>query len=148
MNDLSYIREHIWILCMIFIAFISPIKGMLMLISFAVFLDTCFAIYYILKKKGRKEFTSHKLFNIVPKTMMYMGVILLAFFVDKFILDGDVYDIKFLITKVVTSMFVYIEAKSIDETSQKLGNKPFIELIKTIFEKLKGFKKDLNELKK
>lgn len=119
-----------------------------MLISFAVFLDTIFAIYYVLKKKGRKEFTSHKLFNIVPKTMMYMGVILLAFFVDKFILDGDIYDIKLLITKVVTSMFVYIEAKSIDETSQKLGNKPFIELIKTIFEKLKGFKKDLNELKK
>ena len=79
---------------------------------------------------------------------MYMSCILMSFLVDKYLLEGETYEIKLLMTKLVTALFVYIEAKSIDETSQKLGNKPFIDIIKSLFEKLKGLKKDLNELKK
>jgi len=131
----------------LFLTFVTPIYGMVFLMVFSVMLDTGFAVYYTLKVKGRKAFTSHRLFNVVPKLLMYCGVILLSFFVDSFILDGEIYDIKLLVTKLVTALFVYVEIKSIDETSQKLGNKPFIEIIKNLFEKLKGFKKDLNELK-
>ena len=130
------------------ITFLTPIYGMLFLVSFAVALDTIFAVYWTIKKKGRSSFTSHKLFNIVPKTLMYMGCILMSFLVDKYLLEGETYQIKLLMTKLVTGLFVYIEAKSIDETSQKLGNKPFVDIIKRLFQKLKGFKKDLNEIKK
>lgn len=132
----------------LFITFITPIYGMLILMSFAVGVDTGFAIYWTLKKKGRSSFTSHKLFNVVPKTLMYMSCILMSFLVDKYLLEGETYEIKLLITKLVTALFVYIEVKSIDETSQKLGNKPFIDVIKSLFEKLKGFKKDLNDINK
>ena len=128
------------------ITFITPILGMLMMMSFAIGLDTIFAVYYIIKKKGREHYSSHKLFNIVPKSAMYMGVILLAFMIDKFLLQGDIYDIKLLITKLVTGMFLYIEIKSIDETSQKLGNRPFIDVLKGFLDRLKGIKKDLNEI--
>ena len=38
--------------------------------------------------------------------------------------------------------------KSIDETSVKLGNKPFVEVIRSLMKRAKEFKKDLNELKK
>jgi hypothetical protein len=36
--------------------------------------------------------------------------------------------------------------KSIDETSQKLGNRPFVFVLKDIIEKAKSFKKDINEI--
>jgi hypothetical protein len=42
---------------------------------------------------------------------------------------------------------LYIEIKSIDETSQKLGNKSFYFIIKSIISKAKDLKKDINELK-
>jgi len=131
----------------LFITFITPIYGMLALMTASVYLDTFFAVYYVLKVKGRKGFTSHRLFNIVPKLLMYLGCIFISFLVDKYLLEGEIYEIKLLVTKLVTALFVYIEAKSIDETSQKLGNKPFLEIIKGFFSKLKGLKKDLNELK-
>jgi hypothetical protein len=143
----SLIAQYLIGLGGLFITFITPIYGMVFLMAFSVILDTVFAIYWTIKLKGRRAFTSHKLFNIVPKLIMYIGCILLSFLIDKFILEGEIYDIKLLVTKLVTAVFVYIEAKSIDETSQKLGNKPFLEIIKSLFNKIKGFKKDLNDIK-
>ena len=55
--------------------------------------------------------------------------------------------IKLPISKFATIFWLYIELKSIDETSQKLGNKPFIEIINNIVKWLKSFKKDINEIK-
>lgn len=143
----SFLAHYLIALGGLFITFITPIYGMLALMTVSVYLDTFFAVYYTLKVKGRKGFTSHKLFNIVPKLFMYLGCIFVSFLVDKYLLDGEIYEIKLLVTKLVTAMFVYIEVKSIDETSQKLGNKPFIEIVKGFFSKIKGFKKDLNEIK-
>ena len=50
-------------------------------------------------------------------------------------------------SKVVTIFWIYIEVKSIDETSQKLGNKSFYFTIKNLHTKLKDLKKDINEIK-
>ena len=52
-----------------------------------------------------------------------------------------------LVSKVVTIFWIYIEVKSIDETSQKLGNKSFYFTIKNLLTKLKDLKKDINEMK-
>ena len=130
-----------------FFIFITPILGLLALISFAVLFDTIFAIYVSIKLKGINSFKSTKLFNIVVKTFFYMGSIIFAFMIDKYILEGKLFDIPFLISKVLTFVWVYIEVKSIDETSMKLGNRSLWVIVKEIISKGKDLKKDINEIK-
>ena len=130
-----------------FLVFITPIKGLMCLISFAVAFDTLFAIYVSIKQKGIKSFKSTKLFNIVVKTFFYMGGILFAYLIDNYIFEGKLLDIKFLISKIVTFVWLYIEIKSIDETSMKLGNKSLWVIFKELVSKAKDLKKDINEIK-
>ena len=54
--------------------------------------------------------------------------------------------IKLFLAKSVAVVWCYVEIKSIDEKSQKLGNKSIWKLISELLGKLKGIKKDLNEL--
>ena len=128
--------------------FLTPIKGLLITTGLFVFLDTLFAIYATIKLNGIKSYQSTKLFNIVVKSFFYLGSIILAFFVDTHIMEGcDIIGVKLPISKFTTVFWLYIELKSIDETSQKLGNKPFIDIVNSIVKWLKNFKKDINEIK-
>lgn len=130
------------------VTLISPIKGLIALIGLCVLLDTLFAIYTTIKLNGWKSYQSTKLFNIVVKTFFYMGSIILAYFIDSHIIESNlILGIPLLISKAITLFWVYIEVKSIDETSQKHGNKPFYLLIKNLMSKAKELKKDINEIK-
>lgn len=130
-----------------FLVFITPIKGMLLLVSFAVAFDTLFAIYVSVKLKGISSFKSTKLFNIVVKTFFYMSTIVFSFLIDKYIFEGKILDISYLISKIITFLWLYIEIKSIDETSMKLGNRSLWVILKEIINKGKSLKKDINEIK-
>jgi len=130
-----------------FLVFITPIKGLIYLISFAVAFDTIFAIYVNIKKKGIKSFRSTKLFNIVVKSFFYMGSIVFAYFIDSYIFEGKLFDISNLISKIITFVWVYIEVKSIDETSMKYGNKSLWVLFKELISKAKDVKNDIKEIK-
>jgi hypothetical protein len=130
-----------------FLLFVTPINGLLILISTAVFLDTFFAIYMNVKLKGWRAFSSTKLFNIVVKTFFYMGTIVLAYLIDIHIVEGSVFNVKNIISKTITFVWIYIEIKSIDETSMKLGNKSFWVILKELISKTKDLKKDINDLK-
>lgn len=130
-----------------FLVFITPIKGMLLLVSFAVAFDTLFAIYVSVKLKGISSFKSTKLFNIVVKTFFYMSTIVFSFLIDRYIFEGKILDISYLISKIITFLWLYIEIKSIDETSMKLGNRSLWVILKEIINKGKSLKKDINEIK-
>ncbi len=128
--------------------FIVPIKGLIALTGFAVLLDTFFAIYTTIKLHGIKSYRSTKLFNIVVKFFFYFGSIILAYTIDYHIIQSNIiFGINLLIAKIVTVFWLYIEIKSIDETSQKLGNKSFYVVIKNLMAKTKSLKKDINDLK-
>lgn len=128
--------------------FLTPIKGLLITTGLFVLLDTIFAVYATIKLNGWKSYQSTKLFNIAVKTFFYLGSIVLAFFVDTHIVENNaIMGIKLPISKFATIFWLYIELKSIDETSQKLGNKPFLDIINGIVKWLKSFKKDINEIK-
>ena len=75
-----------------------------------------------------------------------MSTILLAYLIDTHLLEGKLFDIKNLISKIVTFVWIYIEIKSIDETSMKLGNKSFWVILKELISKTKDLKKDINDL--
>ena len=143
--DFTNIKESFFALCIIFGTFLAPIKGMVLLVIMAIAVDTTFGIYNAIKNK---EYQSDKLFNVVVKTFFYSFSVLFAFIVSKEIFESELFGIKYLSVKLVTAFWIYIEMKSIDETSVKLGNKPFVEIIRSFMKKAKEFKKDLNELKK
>lgn len=126
---------------------LTPIHGMVGLILLFVMLDTFTAIYVAVKKSGWDAFQSHKLFNIVPKIFLYCFTIVLAFFIDEVILKNGMMGITEVFSKTITMVWIYIEVKSIDENSQRLGNKSIWAIIKEILFKVKDLKKDINDIK-
>ncbi|WP_144336331.1 phage holin family protein [Flavobacterium daemonense] len=140
-------KLKILLLCVAIITtFLTPIAGLLWLMMLFVLLDTSFGIYVSIKLEGLKSFKSHKLFNIVVKLFFYLMTIIMSFLVNKYLLSETLFGIKFLIPKIVTALWTYIEIKSIDESSMKLGNKSVWVLLKEMIDRLKGIKSDLNEL--
>ena len=143
-----YVITFLKAMCLTIVTFLTPIKGLLLITGISVLLDTLFAIYTTIKLNGWRSYQSTKLFNIVVKSFFYFGSIVLAFFIDTHIIEKNViFGINLLISKVVTIFWLYIEVKSIDETSQKLGNKSFYFTIKNLMTKAKDLKKDINEIK-
>lgn len=126
--------------------FLLPIKALILMVIGFVILDTLMGVYVTIKKEGRKSFRSGKLWNIVPKTFLYSSTIILSFLVDKFVLGGSLMGISYLLSKSISVLWTYIEIKSIDENSQKLGNRPFLDLVKELFIKLKMIKNDINQI--
>ena len=144
----TYIFIFIKTLLITVATILAPIKGLLFLTGLAVFLDTVFAVYTTIKLNGWASYQSTKLFNIVVKSFFYLGSITLAFFIDEHIVGENlILGIELFISKILTIFWLYIEIKSMDETSQKHGNKPFYEIIKDILNKAKDLKKDINEIK-
>lgn len=144
----TYVLIFLKTLLVLITTILAPIKGLLLVTVMAVLLDTVFAIYTTIKLYGWKSYQSTKLFNIVVKSFFYLGSITLAFFIDMHIVGTNlIMGIELFLSKVITIFWLYIECKSIDETSQKLGNKSFYFTIKNLMTKAKELKKDINEIK-
>jgi hypothetical protein len=130
------------------LSFLSPIWGLALLVGFAVISDTAYAIYAVVSKKGWKAYKASILFDIAPKTFFYMGSLLFAFLIDKFIIDTNVIlGVDLLVSKTIAVLWTYIEVKSIDETSKKLGNRSMYVVIKELIKNAKSIKKDVDEIK-
>ena len=147
-QDLYYyllkFKAEIGMILFSIITFLTPILGMVALVACAVGLDT-FAGIHIARKN--KDYQSDKLFNVVVKTFFYMTTILLAFLIDTFIFEKKLANIGYLSSKAVTMFWIYIEAKSLDEKSVKLGNRPFHVIMSALIKRIKSWKKDINEIK-
>ena len=144
----TYVIIFLKTLLVLITTILAPIKGLLLVTGMAVFLDTIFAIYTTIKLNGWASYQSTKLFNIVVKSFFYLGSIMLAYFIDTHIIGvNKIMNIDLFLSKVMTIFWLYIEVKSIDETSQKHGNKPFYIIIKNMLDKAKELKKDINEIK-
>lgn len=143
-NHLLKFKNEFGILLFTFFTFLTPIYGMVALVAVSVFLDTCAGVYVARKNN---DYQSDKLFNIVVKTFFYMSTIILAFLIDTHIFETKIANISYLSSKAVTMFWIYIECKSLDEKSQKLGNKPFHEILSALIKRIKSWKKDINEIK-
>jgi len=139
-------KEYVLAILISLLTILAPIKVFISTIGVFVIADTILAIYTTIKLNGLKSFRSNKLFNIVVKTFFYMGAIILAFLLDKFIFEGSIFGVTYLMSKAMTLLFCYIELKSLDETSMKLGNKSIWVLFKELFSKGKELKQDLDNI--
>lgn len=135
-------------LAVLMLAFISPILGLFALVVFGVFLDTAFGVYVSVKLNGWKSFDFYKLLNSLVKISFYACTILMGLIISVNITDGALFGVKLFTPKFVASYWTFRELKSVDNNSQKLGNRPFIEMLTSILEFAKEIKKDITELKK
>lgn len=126
--------------------FLIPIQGLLLLMILFIFLDTCFGIYSTVKRKGWKSFKSTKLFNLVVKSFFYLASIILAFLVDTYVFQSKLFGVDCLASKSMALVWIYVEIKSIDETSVGLGNKSIWVILKEMIAKAAEFKKDLKSV--
>ena len=126
--------------------FLIPIQGLLLLMILFIFLDTCFGIYSTVKRKGWKSFRSTKLFNLVVKSFFYLVSIILAFLVDTYVFQSKLFGVDCLASKSMALVWIYVEIKSIDETSVGLGNKSIWVILKEMIAKAAEFKKDLKSV--
>lgn len=140
-HTLTTIKDGIFALCAIISIFLSPISGLLVTVGVFIFFDMIFAIYVVKKTQGWKGFSSTRLQDSLYKMVGYSGCILLSFLMDKYILDGSLWHINFLIAKIACIFAIYIEVKSIDETSMKLGNRSLWVVIDEVFKKAKDLKR-------
>ncbi|MFC4477428.1 phage holin family protein [Flavobacterium chungangensis] len=132
----------------IFASFVTPIVPLLAVMLSAVLIDTMLGIYTTIKVNGKGSFKSHLLFNIVIKLAFYLSTIMLSHGVSIAFFEKVLFGITDFLPKIITAVWLYIEIKSMDETSMKLGNRSFFVIVKEFIGKLKSLKADVNEIKK
>lgn len=124
-----------------------PIKGLLLLLILAISIDMISAIYVSVKLRGIKSFKSALLRRgLSAKIFLYFGSVMLAYMIDMYVMSGSTFGIAHLLSKGLTSIWVYSEVKSLDENSMLLGNRSFFVISKEFFKKITGYSKDIKDI--
>lgn len=130
----------------VLMTFLAPIQALLLLMIGFIVIDTLLAIYATIKIHGMASFKSNKLFNVVVKSFFYCSSIIMAFAIDQYIMGGTLFGVEMLLSKAMSIFWIYIEVKSIDETSINLGNRSFWVIIKEMIAKIGKLKTDIKKL--
>ena len=137
--------------------FLLPVRPLLLVIGFAILVDTIFGI--IASKKCNEPILSNKLARVSTKSVIYMTLTLLTYGIDIVLLNAllmNYLKIQLLFAKLVGVGIVIVEVFSIDEKIRKMNdNKGIWYYFTLILSKGKAFtgalkdvKKDVDELKK
>lgn len=130
--------------------FFSPIYGLLIAVGFAIVLDTFTGVFKSVKLNGWRSIRSRRLSHIVSKMLLYQITILLLFVIDNLLLNEFVmvhFTIKFMFTKLVAIMLIFIELVSIKENIEEALKVNIWKLLKGILSRAKEVKEDINEIK-
>ena len=128
-------------------ALLLAIKGLLLLIFTMILVDTSYSIYATIKLHGYSSFKSSLLRKgLTPKVLGYIGTTILMYAADVIFFGGVLMGINFLLSKSIGMLWVYNESKSLDETSQKLGNRPFVQVAKEAIGFFSKAKKEVGDL--
>lgn len=106
------------------IGLLSPIKYLLIIVFLFIILDTILGVWNA--NKQQIKITSAKLSAVISKTIVYQGIVILAYAIDVNLLGGIVSlfidSVPLLLTKVITIMVLINEAFSIDEKVRSLND--------------------------
>ena len=130
--------------------FFAPIYGLLIAVGFAIFLDTFTGIFKSVKLNGWRSIRSRKLSNIVSKMLLYQITILLLFVIDNYVLNEFIavhFTIKFMFTKLVAILLIFIELVSIKENIEEALKIDIWKLLKNLLNRAKEVKEDINQIK-
>ena len=145
-NKIKNMKTYITYFLLGIFTILLPLKPFVVTVILFVLADTIFGVCTAIKLGGWESFRSGKLFNFPVKIFFYAGSIVLSYFVDKHIFEGQILGVTNLLTKACTMLWIYIEVKSMDETSMKLGNKSLWVILKEMISRVKKFKQGINEI--
>lgn len=110
------IKTNGWPILGIILVLLGPIKWFMLLVGFAIFTDTIFGIWSSLKLGKKLE--SRKFARFITKQLVYQGVVITAYALDKLLL-GEFFllfiSIPMLVTKLAVIGLIVAEGYSVDE---------------------------------
>lgn len=143
---LEKLKTHVGELALLFFAFVAPIKALLILCGFVIFVDLFLGIKKSIKQG--KKITSKGLYETVRKMFIYQITIISFYFIDVNLLGEFIAvftDIPLFLTKLVTISLVSVELFSINENIEILWGinipKRMIETANKFFSFKKNFDK-------
>jgi hypothetical protein len=128
-------------------AFLLPIQPLLILVGLMIILDTITGLWKAFKLK--QKITSKKLSNIVSKMILYQGVVITLYILERYLLGefiGLFVQIPFFLTKMISVVLVGIEAMSMHENFEAITNINIWKSFKTMVKRGTEVKNDLIEL--
>lgn len=99
------------------LSIIAPIKGMVLITVFFIWVDLAFGIWR--SRKLKKPLRSRGFARTISKTCLYAGGIVSVFFLEKHVLAdliGMFISVDLVLTKAFTFYCVFTELKSINES--------------------------------
>lgn len=132
------------------ILFFAPIYGLLIAVGIAIVLDTFTGIFKSIRLNGWRSIRSRRLSHIVSKMLLYQITILLLFVIDNFLLNEFIqinFTIKFMFTKLVAILLIFIELVSIKENIEEALKVDIWKILKVLLNRAKEVKEDINQIK-
>jgi hypothetical protein len=140
------IKSSIVAILVLFIAFLTPIIPLLVIVAMAIFIDTIMGIIRAYKKKIK--ITSKKLSGIISKMLLYQLTVISVYFIDHFLI-GEFFklfsDINLVATKVVVTTLFAVEIKSIHENIEGAYNINLWQQFKKILTRVNSMKNEIGE---
>lgn len=134
---------------LIFIAFISPLLPLALLVTFASVIDTFVGRWYARQKK--EEVTSRKTrLGLMRKLIIYFTALVFSFLVDRFMINEIARNyiwFDWAFTKFVASLLIWIEYTSVDEKIKWIKGKGITDRIVEFGKSMKSLIKFKDEVK-
>jgi len=146
---LTKLQTHSIKLMSIIFSFLLPIYDIILLVGFAVFLDTITGVWSAIKTK--KQITSRALSSIISKTLLYEATLILFYLMDVAILNDivkSIFSVDLLTTKVLALTLLSVEIISINENYKKVMNVDLWSSLKNLFTRAKEIKSNIKDVKK
>jgi len=135
---MNYVKAFLLSIIVIF----APILSILLLVFIFVIFDTITGLWAA--KKKNQTITSGKLFNVIPKIILYESSLLISYLFDVYLLNEFtlyLFDINLLFTKCIAITIISIEAFSMNENIERITNKNLINSLKYLYGIIKKIKK-------
>lgn len=130
--------------------FFTPIQGLVITVGLIVLLDTFTGIFKSVKLKGWCSIRSRILSNVISKMLLYEMCILVLFPIDKFLLNDlllHLISVQYFATKLTCIVVILIEGTSVKENIEEALNISIWKVLKSIMQRAKDIRHDINEIK-
>jgi len=130
--------------------FFTPIQGLVITVGLIVLLDTFTGVFKSVRLKGWCSIKSRILSNVISKMLLYEMCILVLFPIDKFLLNDlliKLISVQYFATKLTCIVVILIEGTSVKENIEEALNISIWKVLKSIMQRAKDIRHDINEIK-
>ena len=124
-------KTNLTLLGVSFLSILAPVKGMVAITIFFIWIDLIVGIWRSKKLKYPLRSTGFK--RTVSKTLLYAGAIVSVFFLEMYVLAdliGLFISVDLVLTKAFTFFCIFVELKSINESYFEVTKKDFLKSFK------------------